>query len=194
MRLKWAKKILRKLPLLGGLAHCRLSDHEDASKEFGVNFVFSTAPIWLGGLIIFALDQAQNKTFFSLLIAMIGTVRGGELFMYSTAMVAPIVYLALKPEKGVPIFPGQMSHVVFITIVAIVSSAFFAIQRTGVWIDTNITFPLSVGLYILSLILLYLATVYKNYQLTGAPDEARGQTAEFVEEFNLRHKKRRRKR
>ena len=194
MRLNLAKKILRKLPLLSGLADCRLSDHEDASKEFSVNLIFSTAPIWLGGLIIFSLDQSQNKTFFSLLITMISTVRGGELFMYSTAMVAPIVYIALKPEKGIPIFPGQISHVVFITIVAIISAAFFAIQRTGVWIDTNITFPLSFVLYILSLILLNLATVYKNYRLTGAPDEAREQTAEFVEEFNLRHKKRRHKR
>lgn len=185
----WFKKFVRKLPLFSGLADCRLSDHAEAIKEFGINFIFSTAPIWLGGLIIFSLDKSSEKSISEFLNTMITTVQRGELFMYSTAMVAPIVYVALKPEKGMPIFPGQMSHVVFIIIVGIISAAFFAIQRTGVWIDIKFTFSLSVFLYFLSLLLLYLTTVYRNYRLTGALDVTRGQTDEFVDEFNRRHDK-----
>lgn len=178
------KKIMRGLPLFGGLADCRWKDHVEAAKEFAVNFVFSTPPIWLGGMIIFSIDRSPNKSFFG---SVVGTLNSGELFMYAAAMVAPIIYMALKPEKGSRNFPGQLSHITFIAIVAFISAAFFALQRAAVFVDERFVFYLSVILYSLSLILLYLAMVYRNNRLDGAPDLAREQTAEFVEEFNRRH-------
>lgn len=178
------KKLLRKLPLLGGLADCRWKDHTEASKEFALNFVFSTAPIWLGGLIIFSLDKKDNKSFITSIAI---TMDSGELFMYAAAMVAPIIYMALKPEKGSRNFPGQLSHISLIAIIAIISAAFFALHRARVLVDENFVFSLSIALYIISLVLLYLATVYRNNRLEGAPDIVREQTAEFVEEFNRRH-------
>lgn len=185
--MSWLKNITRRLPLFGGLADCRLGDHVEAGREFLTNFIFSTLPIWLGGLLILALDRDTEKSVTALIISMTGTVRGGELFMYSTAMVAPIVYMALKPERGMPNFPGQMGHIAFIVIIALISTAFFAVQRAGVWMDEQFVFPLSVVLYVFSLFLLYLAMVYRNYRLTAAPDVVREQTEEFVEEFNRRH-------
>lgn len=188
MAMPMYKGLLRKTPLLGGLADCRFTDHTEAVKEFFINFVFSTIPIWLGGAIIFALDRSSAKSWPMLFATVVGTVRSGELFMYSTAMVAPIVYMALKPEKGAPNFPGQMSHIIGIFIIALISVAFFSIERAGVVADTKITFEISVVLYCVSLALLYLAMVYRNYRTSGAPDASRNQTLEFVEEFNRRHR------
>lgn len=187
MGLPTFKGLLRKIPLLGGLVDCRLIDHSEALKEFVINLIFSTIPIWLGGAIIFTLDRSSVKTWPLLFATIIGTVQSGELFMYSTAMVAPIVYMALKPERGARNFPGQMSHILVIIIIALISVAFFSVERAGVVADTKITFQISVVLYAISLALLYLATVYKNYRLTGAADASREQTLEFVDEFNRRH-------
>lgn len=179
--------LLRNVPLLSGLPDCRRIDHIDALKEFAVNFLFSTVPIWLGGLIIFAIDKGSSKSGATLIETVMGTVKSGELFMYSTAMVAPILYMALKPEKGARTFPGQMSHVVGMAIIALISGAFFGIERAGVVTDAKFTLTISVILYFVSLILLYLAMVYRNYRLTGAPDAGREQEKIFVQEFNRRH-------
>ena len=187
MVLHFLKWLLRKIPLFGGLIDCRLMDHTEAFKEFFINLIFSTIPIWLGGAIIFTLDKTSTKTWPLLFETVVGTVQSGELFMYSTAMVAPIIYMALKPERGGRNFPGQMSHIFGIIIVALISVAFFSVERAGVVADRQITFQISVGLYLTSLVLLYMATVYRNYRLTGAADASREQTLEFVEEFNRRH-------
>ena len=80
-----------------------------------------------------------------------------------------------------------MSHIFGIIIIALISVAFFSIERAGVAADTKITFMISVVLYCVSLALLYLAMVYRNYRTSGAPDASRNQTLEFVEEFNRRH-------
>jgi len=184
MGLVWIKNTLRKLPLIGGLIDCRWIDHIEAFKEFFINLVFSAMPIWLGGMIIYAMDKSIEK---SLWKAVVNTFFQGELFMYAAAMVAPIMYMALKPEKNAPNFPGQIGHIVIISLIGVTSAVFFALQRTGVWLDMQFIFPMSVFLYISSLFLLYLATVYRNYRATGAVDASRQQTQDFVEEFNNRH-------
>ncbi len=163
---------------------CRIVDHWSALGEFFLNVIFSTAPIWLGGLFIFIDTSVDNRRIWESVIL---TINNGELFMFSTAMVAPILYMAVKTEKGMPTFPGQLSHISLIVIVGLACSGLFAAARVGKP-DPVLILNISILLYSVSLLLLYLAMVYKNNRFMGALSIDRKQTKDFVDEFNEKHK------
>jgi len=91
MRADEFRNLARQVPLLGGLVDCDGADHWEALGQTFVVLLFSTAPIWLATLIVYA--TGNNLAYAAFKAAMHGSVAKGELFMYCTALLAPIFWV-----------------------------------------------------------------------------------------------------
>jgi len=161
-KFKWAKLKTRtlnfasKLPLLEGLPDCTRENYYEAFKEVFSNVLFSTMPIWLS-FFAFIWKSADLKT------ATNSILGHGELLMYATSILAPIFYMVFKnfDTNTTKKFPGAFSHIILVTVIFVICSFAFGVLRSeSLPMDT--LFYWSLSLYIISLILIYLATVFSN--------------------------------
>ena len=72
---------------------------------------------------------------------------------------------------------------VLIGIVNILAASSFGLLKLGKTLNPDIALVTSVVLYAVSVILLYLGTVYHNSRLVNASDIMRSQTDDFVDKF-----------
>lgn len=178
-----AKARLRKraIPLFGGLIDCDGRDHWNSLGQTIVIFVLSTVPIWLGTLIAYATGSEVGYSGFR--DAFLATVKSGQLFMYCTALLAPIFWIALVDPPGARVFPSKVSHMVLIVIIDVIAAVFFGLSVAGNRINESFSFRLSVWMFFGSLLLLYLGTVYHTSRLPDAPQEFRKREEEFTQEY-----------
>ncbi len=95
------------------------------------------------------------------------TVMHGELFMYGTALLAPTFWVALVDPPGARVFPSRTIHMVLIALIELVASVFFGLTVAGNTLRQPFIFQLSVVIF-LSLVLLYLGTLYHSNRLNAA--------------------------
>lgn len=179
------KKMLREMPLFGGLVDCGLSDHWEAAQQLFVVLVFSTIPIWLGSFLVWITGEASGLP--GLGEALRGSVENGELFIFSTTLLAPIFWIALIDPPGARIFPSKVSHMLFIGVVNLVAAGVFGIQKSGRPLNTNAALTISFWLFLFSLLLLYLGTVYHNSRLPDAAKEFKDNENDFIDRFRGRN-------
>jgi hypothetical protein len=116
-------------------------------------------------------------------------INDGELFLYSTALLGPLFYFALREYEDVPNFPSKITFILSAGLILMISVGLFAVQRVEElvanfeWLDHAFVFDLSWKVYIASIALIYLGHVYKNVRATGAAQISGRQTHEFVSEF-----------
>lgn len=117
---------------------------------------------------------------------LLDNMNSGELFLYATALLAPLYYLVLKEEREIPNFPSRLGFIVVATLILLVSVGLFSIWRAGelfggaVALDSNFIFSLSWKVYLGGVVIVYLAHVYKNFQEGGAPAVTTRDTEEFL--------------
>jgi hypothetical protein len=180
------KKFCRHLPVIGGLVDARWRDHREALKEVGVNVLLSTAPIWLGCLFLL-LFQTSGMSLGDVIIR---NVENGELFIYATSILAPLYYFIFKDSEGNQKFPNAGSFMLISAIVLLVGGCGFAVTRLGAVLGTNFRwddvtlFAFSLTLYVISVLIVYLAHVYRNWRETGGAAAFATDTQDFVTAFN----------
>lgn len=179
-------KQIREIPLLGPLADCDGEDHWQSLGQTIVVVVLSTTPIWLAAIVVFAMGVEISSGAF--LSALRGTVSHGELFMYCTALLAPMFWIALVDPRGARVFPSKVSHMLLIGIIDIIAAVLFGLGVAGNKLNQHFTFPLSVWMFVISVVLLYLGTVYHNSRMPEAPTEFRKEEEEFTEEVREHRK------
>jgi hypothetical protein len=93
---------LRKFPLFGGLIDCGLKDHWEATSQILITLILSTTPIWLATLLLDAMTDGAGYP--AMKSAFLSTIANGELFMYCTALLAPMFWIALDDPPGAGAF------------------------------------------------------------------------------------------
>ncbi len=154
--------LFRKIPLVGPLVDCTLQNHIDTTGQTFIVLLLSTAPLWLGGLVSYATAAAGSV---SLCGALLGTIMHGELFMYGTALLAPIFWVALVDPPGARVFPSKVAHMLLIALIEIIASVFFGLVVAGNRLNGAFVSTLSVTVFCASLVLLYLGTLYHASRL-----------------------------
>lgn len=148
--------MLRGIPLLAGLADTSSEDCRRAGYELLVTVVVSTSPLWLGSI---GTWLSGDSSYFGALLA---NVSGGELFLYSASLLAPIMYIAIeKPPVPRLAFPTTQSHLILTVVLLLICAFVFGFQRSVAEV-TSTAVELSLGLFVVSFGLLYLATVYRH--------------------------------
>jgi hypothetical protein len=176
----------REVPIFGGLVDCRGRDHWDALGQSFVLFVLSSMPIWLGTLIVYAMGDKVGCLGFKL--ALLSTFSRGELFMYATASLAPIFWIALTEPPGAREFPGKVSHIVLMVIISVIAAVFFGLLTAGNRLNMRFTFDLSVLMFLGSVVLLYLGILYHESQIRDAAPIMKKQEEDFSAEYREHNK------
>ncbi|HEX4078216.1 MAG TPA: hypothetical protein VHX61_05000 [Rhizomicrobium sp.] len=160
-----AANLVRMLPLVSGLPDCRWVDVKEATKEIFITFLLSTSPIWLGSLITFGVDQHRQKTISQYYVVLKNTLRSGEMLIYATAAIAPLFYFALVKSKDKSRdYPSRTSHIVSALLIFMIGTALFGVQRSGVKMDPDFVLPSSLYLYGFAMVVIFLATIYRNWR------------------------------
>jgi amino acid transporter len=168
------------LPILGGLVECEWADHWHALGQFATELVFATCPIWLGALILYLTGV---MTYLS---ALSEVTRGGELFVYCTATLGPVIFLVHKDPKGRGKFPGQMSHTVLAFVICAACSCMFGLLRAKVGLNPSRWFVVSMLLYSLTMVLYYLAIVYDVMLSVDPPNTLKAEEDAFAKKLEER--------
>jgi hypothetical protein len=176
------KSYAREFPVLGGLVDCGGRDHWEALGQTTVLFVLSTMPIWLGTLIVYATGEISSSHGFRM--AFDSTIIRGELFMYATAFLAPIFWIALADRPGARTFPGKLSHIVLMVIILVVAAVFFGLLTAGNRVNLEFTLKLSAIMFFTSLILLYLGILYHENRTRDAGSAMKDEEREFSEGYS----------
>jgi hypothetical protein len=171
-------ELARRAPLFSGLADCEGSDHWVALGQTFVLLLFSMAPIWLSSLIVYGNGKDLAGAAFK--AAIYGSVARGELFMYCTALLAPIFWIALVDLPGARAFPSNISHMVLTAVTGLLAAAFFGLISAGRPPNEVFTFRASLFLFGFSVVLLYLGTVYHVSRIGKATAEFKRQETDFT--------------
>jgi hypothetical protein len=175
------KDYARETPILGGLVDCDGRDHWEALGQTTVLFLLSSMPIWLGTLIVYATGESTGCS--GLKLAFFSTIARGELFMYSTAFLAPIFWIALTDRPGMHVFPGKVSHIVLMVIISVIAAVFFGLQTTGNRLNRGFTLRLSGVMFFTSLVLLYLGILYHEHRIKSAATMMKEEEQKFSAEY-----------
>lgn len=174
---------LSSLPLIGPLVSCSKSDHKDAVVELIINLVFSTMPLWLGAFVVLIMDNSIND----LLDALNSNINTGELFLYSSALLAPVFYMSLYDKPGAYAFPSKLSHIVVVVLLILLSAVVFGLQRANISLNAATVFTMSKWFYLIAIVILYLALVYHNARLPSPSDAMKNSEEDFMERLK-RHR------
>jgi hypothetical protein len=169
--------VVREVPVLGGLVDCDGHDHWESLGQTTVLFVLSSMPIWLGTLIVYATGEKTGCVGFK--AALISTISKGELFMYSTAFLAPVFWIALTDRPNMRVFPGKVSHIVLMVIISVIAAVFFGLMTAGNRLNQPFSFDLSIAMFLTSLILLYLGILYHESRIEDAPTILQNEEKDF---------------
>ena len=180
-----SKAFWRQAPLLGGLVDCRRSDYWNAVQEVSISLLWSLMPFWLGTFVVWIIGASVD--FWALSSALLASVGNGELFIYTTALMAPILWMALYEPPGFGGFPTKRTHTVLVSLISVFAAVAFGLQKAGQHLNPTLAFQVSLILFCSSIFLLFLATVYQHRRLPDPTNEFRNQEIDFEREYR-RHR------
>jgi hypothetical protein len=175
---------IREIPLLGPLADCDGSNHWESLGQTFITLLLSTTPIWLATIVIFG--TGTELTYAAFWTALYSTITNGQLFMYCTALLAPIFWIALVDFPGARVFPSKVSHMLLIVIIDLIAAVFFGLTLAGKQVNPVFNFRLSTYMFAASVVLLYLGTVYHASRLPDVVGEFKKEENTFSDTYQER--------
>lgn len=183
--IKKIRDAVRHLPIFGALVDVRLKDHREASLEVIPSLILSTVPIWFGAFILLTWKDIKGGWW----ELMYENVQSGEFCLYATATLGPLYYFVFKDYTAAPKFPSGRSFMIIASIILLLSGGLFAAQRAeGLlgkteFLDHRFIFTVSWAGYVVAIVIVYVAHVYRNYLEGGAASLLNRDTQDFVNIF-----------
>ena len=202
----WIKSLALKIPIYGQLVNSSKESFGVACKDLFITTLFSLLPLWLYPTIIkIGFGQPFWDTFRAF-------IANGEFFIYSSALVGPLIYAITKTygeesadEKGASpsrrnVFPKirsiQFPYGVWFVLISIVvccfAAIFFGIMRAKTAIilpvppDENTLVFVSGVLYIFTLSCVFCVSVYR-VNLESAAREFGRDTRDLMRQWEQKH-------
>lgn len=180
-------------PLIKDFRNCSRDDFMEAAKELCVLIIFAGLPVWLG-LVISLLSKGDGTTA-HFLHDFLGS---GEALLISAALVGPLIYIITRkygdlPETLTIRFPQGWLFVVLIAIICVIAAATFGFDRVfrqaatnpcgaSVFEESSIRI-FSCSILSVSILIVYLVSVLRNYLDRGAAAIMRTDTQDFLNEW-----------
>lgn len=183
---------LSKVPLFRDLSYCRRRDYLEASKEVVITVLCSTVALWLGVIFAWVSPTYHVSHYLDTFIL------SGEFLLLSTALVGPIFYIITKrygsdlPAPTSRYFLQGWLFIVLALFVCLIASAIFGYNRVSSPVGNaahggSLNFGpmawLSVIMFVLSTLILFLVITIENFMDDGAVEVMRTDTADYVERF-----------
>jgi hypothetical protein len=191
------KHLFSTIPIIGALGHIGGAAKKEASIEMILTLLFSTLPIWFGGIILsanyyFGKLTESNRTASEFLAAyrssLFLTISNGELLMYAAATLGPTLYLGFSSfGKRIKPFPWVRPQLVIAIIINLFASVLFFMARDKGYAGEPVFVYVTIFLYFFSLLLLFPAMAYDHQTRSVDPSEIQ---REDQDEFMAGYKKR----
>jgi hypothetical protein len=184
-----SRRWLSGMPLVGPLFACRKEDYISATREFIIIIAFSTATFWLSALVLVMLDSRNELTYAELFSL---TIRDGQLFIFATALLGPILIFATEDPPNARPFPARTWIILTLVLLAIVCSGSYALMRginlRGTNVSLNQTFLANAAIAcgLIAATFRYVAIVYNKYRMR--PEEVKASEENFINQFKQRHR------
>ncbi|MBN8244777.1 hypothetical protein JF546_17320 [Nitratireductor aquimarinus] len=200
---RWIRWLLTKVPIYGQLLNSSWTSVKASLHDLLITTLFSLLPLWFYPTIVkFGFGTpfwATVKSF----------VNGGELFIYSAALVGPLIYAITKkygeernqegdePDGVFPKIPSiQFPYGVWFVLISILvccfAAIFFGIMRANteanlpVQPDEDSLFIASGFLYLFTLSCFFCVSVYR-LNLENTPREFGRDTRNLMDQWEQRH-------
>lgn len=174
------KNLLRRIPLFGQLVDARWASIRSSFYELLVGTVFSTLPIWF--FPIFVSHAITGSP--SMGVLMTSSIERADLFIYSAALIGPLIYSITKDYAEVRDdeatgtnnrlrsitfkFPYGSLFFVFSIVVCMIAAFCYGISLLSTFPASNISISSgflvksSIFVYGFSLACLFTVSVYRN--------------------------------
>jgi len=169
----------------------------DASAEVAVTVATATLPIWFFPLMaLFLVGASYSATLLD------HSVSEGELFLFCTSLIGPLLYILFRiyevPEsekshrfkyKISLVFPHGLKFAAAVFLICTISAAVFGLQKinpnfSGGDINKSGYVTLSVALFILSILALIIAIMFRNEMENYSPARLmREEEDEFAKKY-----------
>ena len=183
--------MLKAVPLIRDLRRCRRSDYAEAEKEVIATVIFALLPVWLGAVLMVLIPRASVGHYVGEFLS------SGEALLISTALIGPSIYIITKKYGDLPKsftihFPQGWFLVIFSLMICMITTAIFGMQRIYAQVapppneglfDDSLMRSFSILVLLLTIVGLYIVTVFKNFAEDGAVVEMHSETAEFLQEW-----------
>lgn len=151
---------LKLSPIIEGLMESSAQDHLAAIKELLTTGIFSFFPLFIGAAsIMLNADPKAGVNFFS---ALREVVSNGELILYSSSILAPILYLVYREPEGDRHFKERLFQGTIVTVILIACYIFYSLKFSNSVRNLALLVQLSYIIIVISFVLWYLATVFRN--------------------------------
>lgn len=185
------RRWLSALALIGPLFACSKEDYFAATREFIIIIAFATATFWLSALFLVILDSG-NKLSYGDLFEL--TIKDGQLFIFATALLGPILVFAAEDPPNVRPFPARTWIMFALVLLAIVCSGSYAITKGASGLDPATPIPLNkvflansaIACALIAAGFRYMAILYNKYRMR--PEEVKASEADFNKQFAKRHR------
>jgi ABC-type antimicrobial peptide transport system permease subunit len=184
------------IPFIGRLPDCSGKDLVQAAIEVGIATLFSTMPLWFLRVVgpMFLKSTPASDA-----------MQTGELFLFSTTLVGPLVYIITKNYGEIDhtgqhsllsyriSFPYGFLFVLFSVLMCLTSSVAFTILRNPLFdksqLDSIINYDsvinVSWWIFWLSILIFFCATAYRN-SIEHIGETMRGSERDFAREWESR--------
>jgi hypothetical protein len=182
------RRWLSGFPLIGPLFACRKEDYFGATREFVIIIAFATATFWLSALVLVMLDS-KNELTYAQLFAL--TIQDGQLFIFATALLGPILIFATEDPPNARPFPARTWIILALVLLAIVCSGSYALMRginlrgTSVPLNQSFLANAAIACAGIAATFRYIAIVYNKYRMR--PEEVKASEENFIDQFTRRH-------
>ena len=185
------RRWLSTLPLIGPLFACSREDYFAATREFIIIIAFATATFWLSALFLVILDSG-NKLSYGDLFEL--TIREGQLFIFATALLGPILVFATEDPPNARPFPARTWIMLALVLLAIVCSGSYAFTKGAGALDPKTPIPLNkaflanaaIACALIAAGFRYMAILYNKYRMR--PEEVKASEEDFNKQFAKRHR------
>ncbi|WP_201494830.1 hypothetical protein [Rubrivivax sp. A210] len=136
------------------------------------------------------LDSANKLTYADLLAL---TIKEGQLFIFATALLGPILVFASEDPPNARPFPARTWIILTLVLLGIVCSGCYAFMRgagainpaTPIRLNDSFLASAAVACAVVAAAFRYLAILYNKYRMR--PEEVKASEEDFIDQFRRRH-------
>jgi hypothetical protein len=157
----WLKDLLKKTPLISGMAYAPIKVRKDAGREFAYMWAASMLPIFWG-VIIYILTHKDSCHISTIIFSLKENFDAGEIFIFSCAALAPAAFLMSKYNKDKNYFPNHDSFDWALKIIFLGSVIIFALFRAKAIAENELMEYSGMLIYAATILVWYLSVVYNH--------------------------------
>ncbi|QFP77597.1 hypothetical protein [Deinococcus sp. AJ005] len=145
-----------------------MSSAFEALIEWGINIFISTLPLWLGAILFSAFNNVNDNlkdtgVFTTFLKNVPETYQKGELFSYSAAGIAPIIYIIWKARNNKKTQGIFLIFGLLCIAIGVISSVFIGTDILNIRGNVEIIKQISISCFIMVFVMLLITFYLQNF-------------------------------